>query len=83
MTEKVKQNIYQMYQANDNKVGFWVKRNSWSWQTAQIVSIDGKTEGALIGNPPYFNSPKVIGRMGGVGKEIEITSPGTYGYEKV
>ena len=77
------ENIYQMYVANGNKAGFWVKRNSWSWQTAQITSIGGQTEGPLEGLPPYFNSPKVKGKMGGVGKEIEITSPGTYGYSRV
>lgn len=78
-----KQNIYQMYVANGHKAGFWVQRNSWSWKTALVVSIGGQTEGVLEGSPPYFKSQKVIGKMGGVGREFEITSPGTYGYARV
>lgn len=81
MTEK--QNIYQMYVANGNKVGFWVQRNSWSWKTALITSIGGQTEGPLEGNAPYFKSQKVMGKMGGTDHEFEITSPGTYGHTRV
>ena len=77
---KGKINIYQMYVANGNKVGFWVRRNSWSWRTALITSIDGKTEGELTGQAPYFNCPKVKGKMGGMYKEVEITCAGSYGY---
>lgn len=79
MTEKM--NIYQMYVQNGNKVGFFVKRNSWS-QVAEIISIDGKSEGALKGSPPYFNNTKVIGRFGS-GKLFEVASAGTYGYELI
>jgi hypothetical protein len=78
-----KQNIYQMYVANGNKAGFWVKRNSWSWQTALVTSIGGKSHGALNGNAPYFDNPKVKGLMGGKGNEVEITSPSTYGYSRI
>lgn len=78
-----KMNIYQMYVAKGNKAGFWVKRNSWSWKTALITRVDGKTEGELVGEPPYFNSPKVKGKMGGMYKEINISCPGTYGYELI
>lgn len=76
-------NIYQMYVANGNKAGFWVKRNSWSWQTALVVSVGGKAEGELEGKPPYFNNPKVKALMGGTGREVELTCPGTYGYAQV
>lgn len=61
------ENIYQMYVANGNKAGFWVQRNSWSWQTALITSIGGQTEGKLEGLPPYFKNQKVKGRMGVLG----------------
>lgn len=81
MSEKL--NIYQMYVANGNKAGFWVQRNSWSWKTALVTSIGGQTEGVLEGNAPYFQNQRVFGKMGGVGKEFEITSPGTYGYMRV
>jgi len=76
-------NIYQMYMANGNRAGFWVKRNSWSWQTALITSIAGKAEGELEGSPPYYGNPKVKALMGGKGREIEISCPGTYAYKRV
>lgn len=81
--ENPKQNIYQMYVANGNKAGFWVKRNSWSWQTALITSIGGQVEGELEGKAPYFNNQKVKALMGGIGREVEITCPGTYGYAHI
>lgn len=77
------ENIYQMYVANGNKADFWVQRNSWSWQTALITSIGGQAEGDLEGLPPYFKNQKVKGRMGGAGREIDISCPGTYGYRRV
>lgn len=77
------ENIYQMYVANGNKAGFWVKRNSWSWQTALITSVGGQVEGELEGPPPYFKNQKVKGRMNGQGKEVDISCPGTYGYRRV
>lgn len=77
------ENIYQMYVANGNKAGFLVQRNSWSWQTALITSIGGQAEGELEGLPPYFKNQKVKGRMGGAGREIDISCPGTYGYCRV
>ena len=83
MDRRLKQNIYQMYVANGNRAGFWVQRDSWSWKSALIVSIGGNAEGPLEGNPPYFQNQKVMGKMGGEGREVEITSPGTYGYRRV
>jgi len=77
------ENIYQMYVANGNKAGFWVKRDSWSSQTALITSIDGMSEGQLNGVAPYFGNLKVKGLMNGVGREIEISCPGTFGYTKI
>jgi len=78
-----KLNIYQMYVANGNKAGFWITRNSWSWQTALVTSIGGISEGPLEGNAPYFMNQKVKGLMGGVGREVEITSPGTFAYTRI
>lgn len=76
-------NIYQMYVANGNRAGFWVRRNSWSWQSALIISVGGMTEGELSGPPPYFNNPPVVGRMEGRGKDFSISCPGTYGYQLI
>lgn len=90
-----RQNIYQMYAANGNRCGFWVRRNSWSNNVAQVTSIAGQTEGPLTGKAPYYNNPKVFGNvyrattgscswnMGGSGKGQELTSAGTYGYELI
>ncbi|VVC83974.1 hypothetical protein [Sideroxydans sp. CL21] len=33
--------------------------------------------------PPYFGNPKVKGLIGGRGKAVEISCPGTYGYKKI
>ncbi len=51
-------NIYQMYQANSYKFGFYVRKISWpTGQKAQIISIEGVTEEHPIdGLPPYFKS---------------------------
>lgn len=76
-------NIYQMYITNGNKAGFLVRRNSWSDQTATIISIAGKTEGILDGTSPYFNHAKVMARMNGTGDLIEISDPGTYNYSQI
>lgn len=76
-------NIYQMYLANGNKAGFFVKRDSWSSQVAEVISIDGKSSGELTGKPPYFNNPKVFGRFQTDGKVFEITCAGTYGYSLI
>ena len=78
-----KQNVYQMYVANGNRAGFWVQRDSWSWKTALVTSIGGQIDGPLEGCPPYFKNQRVIGKMGGIGRDFEITSPGTYGYKRV
>lgn len=78
-----KLNIYQMYVANGNQAGFFVKRNSWSWQIAEVLTINGNSSGELEGNAPYFNNPKVIGRFVDSDKSFEITSAGTYGYQLI
>jgi hypothetical protein len=77
------ENIYQMYVTNGNKAGFWVLRNSWSRQIALIRSVGGQAEGELEGLSPYFKNQKVKGRIGGQGKEIDISCAGTYGYRRV
>jgi hypothetical protein len=53
-------NIYQMYTENDNKVGFWVIRNSWRNIIARITMIGNQTHGKLKGRSPYYNSPDVF-----------------------
>ena len=53
-------NIYEMYINNGNKVGFWVKKNSWHNYVAKVVLINGKIEGSLPGRSPYFNNCSVL-----------------------
>lgn len=67
-----------MYVANGNKAGFWVKRNSGT--VAFVTHINGKSEGTLEGEPPYYGNQKVIGKIGGK-SGVEISCAGTYGYE--
>lgn len=78
-----KTNIYQMYISNGNKAGFLVRRNSWSDETATIISIEGKTEGILDGTAPYFNHAKVIACMNETGDLIEISDPDSYNYARI
>lgn len=88
-------NIYLMYIQNGNKCGFWIRRNSWAINIARVTSIAGQFEGPLEGDRPYFKNQKVrgdvyhaeSGRMnwvsGDSGKNQELTSAGTYGYELI
>lgn len=47
--------IYQLYAQNGNRTGFWAKHAHWEIEGGGIVyvtSIDGKSEGPLIGDNP-------------------------------
>ncbi|MEV4606750.1 hypothetical protein MRBLMR1_001707 [Neorhizobium sp. LMR1-1-1.1] len=71
-------NIFQMYVANRNRTGFWIRRTTWGDTVAQVTSI-----GPLVGPAPYFGNPKVFANiysLGGVPKEkgAKIPVPGTY-----
>lgn len=85
-------NVYQMYYENDKKFGFWIKRNSWGYSIAKVISIEGVIEGDEIpGNKPYHSNPKVIAEFykednknnchkGNLEDIIEISCPGSFGY---
>lgn len=80
------QNIYQMYEANGNRAGFFVRRDSWTSIYAQVKTVAGQSEGPLIGKPPYYGNPKVtmdvFNNDGTVqGTNQELTCPGTYAYK--
>ena len=95
----VSQNIYEMYTANDYKFGFWVTRPKWNpGNKAQVVGIEGVTEGQPIpGKPPYYNkevpglTPGAPGTNRGVTlrsdrweeEEITYSNGGTYSWERV
>jgi hypothetical protein len=72
-------NVYQMFDAADRQVGFWLTRTTWSEKVARVTHV-----GELKGPPPYYGNPKVkadlydasSGRLISTG--IEITAAGTY-----
>lgn len=82
-------NIYQMYYNNGKKFGFFVQRNSWSNTAVKIIGFEGVEEGDdLIGEAPYYNSPKVYGVFYDKTKRVEtnrgeVSCPGTYAYKRL
>ncbi len=80
-------NIYQMYAANGNRCGFYVRRDGWSHPEtyALILTIAGKEEGPLPGNPPYHKNAAVLARVWYQGKPVEegLSCPGTHAYTKI
>ena len=82
------QNIYQMYAGNDDSVGFFVRRDSWSSIYAKVVSIAGKESGPLDGKPPYHGNPTVmmlVYKNDGTVKSgpDKMSCPGTYAYRQI
>lgn len=80
-------NVYEMYVANGNRAGFWIKRNSWGSTVGQVTRVQGLAEGPLFGNPPYYDGGKVHVTMYWQGwkKETDavLSCPGTYAYSRV
>lgn len=87
-------NIYGMYAANGNAVGFFVRRDSWAHSTfAKVLSIHGQTSGPLPGKPPYHTNwphhgnPVVLvdfyfnDRL--KEKGMILSCPGTYAYRQI
>jgi hypothetical protein len=72
-------NVFQMYVANGERPGFWLRRTTWSNTCAKVTSV-----GELTGPPPYFGNPKVFADIfdlqTGERKDIgaKIAAPGTY-----
>lgn len=53
-------NVYEMYEANGFRFGFFVRRDTWGSTVAKITAIDKVIEGKPIkGKAPYFGNPKV------------------------
>lgn len=72
-------NVFQMYVANGEQTGFWLRRTTWDNTCAKVTSV-----GPLTGPPPYYGNPKVFGDIfelkSGKLKEVgaRIPVPGTY-----
>lgn len=85
-------NVYQMYNENEFKFGFFIQRYSWGNTVAKITSIEGVEEGRRIkGQPPYFGNPRVYAEFYSTElprncnestflNEDVISCPGTHGY---
>jgi len=73
------QNVFEMYAANHEQVGFWIRRTTWANTCAQVMSI-----GPFKGPAPYFGNPSVLAdvydlRTGELkDKDARIAVPGTY-----
>lgn len=73
------QNVFQMYVANGEQPGFWLRRTTWRNTCAQVTSV-----GEFKGPPPYYGNPSVLAdifdlRTGALKeKGAKIPVPGTY-----
>jgi hypothetical protein len=79
------ENIYQMYVANGNRAGFYVRRANWTGTYARVVSVAGRESGPLRGRPPYFGNPPVtmdVYNLDGTvrARGQELLSPGNRSY---
>lgn len=45
----------QMYVANNEQPGFWIRRTTWGNTCAQVTSV-----GPFTGLPPYYGNPVVL-----------------------
>ena len=72
-------NVYQMFDAADRQLGFWITRTTWSGKIARVTHV-----GELKGAPPYYGNPKVTADLYDastghlISRGIEVTAPGTY-----
>jgi hypothetical protein len=79
MSDFSDQNVFQMYVANGQKPGFWLRRTTWGNSCAQVTSV-----GEFKGPPPYYGNPAVhadiydlrTGELKEIGAKIPV--PGTY-----
>ena len=72
-------NVYEMFVANESRVGFWLTRTTWRDLCARVTLV-----GDFKGPAPYFGNPLVAGDLFYVSSgelkqaNAEIPSPGTY-----
>jgi hypothetical protein len=84
----MRQNVYQMYEENGNRVGFWVSRPTWGHSAAYVLSIGGQVDRALQGDSPYYDNPKVYCRFYTAegppsGERQLLRYPGSYTYDRI
>lgn len=76
-------NIYHLWnESQDDDMGLWVIRHSWSQMVARVLRVD-----PMIGDAPYYNSPKVWADIywlsGRLHRTDLLSCPGGYSYKKV
>ena len=79
MTNFSELNVFQMYPANGEQPGFWLRRTTWSNMCARVTSV-----GQFKGPPPYYGNPPVMADIHDLhsgelkDSNVRIPVPGTY-----
>lgn len=79
MTDFSDLNVFQMFVANGERPGFWLRRTTWGNTCAQVTSV-----GPFKGPSPYYGNPVVTADiydlLTGELKErgARVAVPGTY-----
>jgi hypothetical protein len=79
MTDFSDLNIFQMYAANGEQPGFWLRRTTWGNTCACVTSV-----GEFKGPPPYYGNPIVLADIYDLRtsdlkeKDARLPVPGTY-----
>lgn len=83
----MRKNVFQLYEENGNRAGFWIRRDWWHRCYAFVHSIGGITSGPLPGSPPYYGNPKVLVSIVGSkcvrSGNYYLPCPGSYQWEAV
>lgn len=58
-------NLYDLYEMNGCKAGFYVVNRRWGRTVALVVSIADQEQGELPGLPPYHDNAAVLARFYG------------------
>lgn len=73
-------NLYQLYEDNDWKAGFLVRRYSWGNTYALVKSVAGKEAGRLSGRGPHWFGRPVIADVFGKweARDVELPCAGCF-----
>lgn len=79
MTDFSDLNLFQMYVANNMRVGFWLHRTTWGNTCARVTFV-----GDFKGQPPYYGNPAVLADIYDLGtgelkeNNAKLPVPGTF-----
>jgi hypothetical protein len=77
-------NVFSLFFANERKLGFWIRRWTWTNTCAQVVAIAN-----FKGPPPYYGNPAVTADIydlttGELRERVErLTCAGSYQWEMI